>query len=617
MENKNTENNKKAKKSFWSLLFISLFGGKSKLDLFEEEQIQSPFKTMIETFKGNKLAMTGFWGFIIIFLTVLIGPLFHPIDLSYSEVTQANIAPGKDMMRYPKALEGKVAQISMGPTFGVGLSTEGKIYVWGKTKISQTVDLKNMPVDRKGKPVDMGKVVKIAAGYDHILALNDKGDLFAWGSDRQKQSTLPPALTPGTQIKDIYAGYQISFVLTEDGRVIHFGNLSTSDFDEFNEYQGRIDKLAITSDSLVALTKEGDLAYLGILQNSYRNMPESKSKFVDITGAGKTVAAVDADGKVYVWGNRSFRGEGNVPEFDEKIVSIKAGSYHYVAQTESGKLIAWGDNAFKEGVIPDKVAKRNIQDYYSGFYQNYAITDKGQILTWGLKGYLLGTDDLGRDIFTRLLNGGRLSMTVGAVAVIISTLIGVILGSISGYFGGKVDMFIQRLAEVVSAIPFLPLAMILSAVIGNSMTSSQRIRLIMVILGLLGWTGLQRLIRAQVFSIREQEFIVAAKSVGIKQKNIIFKHILPNIISIILVSCTLSFAGSMLTESALSYLGFGVQAPYPTWGNMLYGANNSVVIQNYWWRWVFASIILGVCVICINIVGDGLRDAIDPKSQER
>ena len=270
-----------------------------------------------------------------------------------------------------------------------------------------------------------------------------------------------------------------------------------------------------------------------------------------------------------------------------------------------------------ETIIINNLQNLKIVDYYTDFYQNYAIDENGQVHTWGLKGYLLGTDELGRDLFTRLLNGGRMSIAIGAVAVIISTFIGVIAGGISGYFGGRIDMVIQRVGEMVYSLPFLPFAMILSALIGNNMTSNQRVFLIMVILGLLSWPSLARLVRAQVLSIREQEYVIAARSLGIKQLGIVFKHILPNVISVIIVSATLNFATSMLTEATLSYLGFGVQAPQPTWGNMLYGANNSTVIQNYWWRWVFASIILGTCVICINLVGDGLRDAIDPKSQER
>ena len=171
--------------------------------------------------------------------------------------------------------------------------------------------------------------------------------------------------------------------------------------------------------------------------------------------------------------------------------------------------------------------------------------------------------------------------------------------------------------EIVSGLPFLPFAMILSALLGNSLTSTQRIYLMMVILGLLQWPSLSRLVRAQVLSEREKEFVTAAKAVGVKQLSIVFKHILPNVVSVIIVTATLDFATCMLTEATLSYLGFGVPAPQPTWGNMLYGSNNSIVIQSFWWRWVFTSIILGICVICINLTGDGLRDAIDPKSQER
>ncbi len=141
--------------------------------------------------------------------------------------------------------------------------------------------------------------------------------------------------------------------------------------------------------------------------------------------------------------------------------------------------------------------------------------------------------------------------------------------------------------------------------------------MIMVILGVLSWTSLARLVRAQVLAEREQEFVTAARAMGIKELTIVFKHIIPNVISVIIVTATLDFATCMLTESSLSFLGFGVALPRPTWGNMLNGAINSVVIKSYWWRWVFPSILLGVCCICINLVGDGLRDAIDPKSNER
>lgn len=609
-KNDKNKNNDKKGKNFFSLLLANLFGGRKELSLMEEEEVQSPWRTVTATFRSNKVSMVALIIFLVIFAIVIIGPLLNPIDLSFSETSQINVAPGFDMLDIPESLNGKVQDITVGPTYSVGVSTNGDMYIWGKTRITSTIDVKHIPAD-------MGKIVKVAAGFDHILALNDEGQLFGWGSDRQKQSKIPMEVKQLSNIKDIYAGYQCSIVLTEDGRSFFFGNVMNNDYNQFHAYQGKLDKVALTADGAIGLTKDGEAVYLGTKKSVYSYIPENMGKVVDIGATAATVAAVNEDGKAFVWGNITKQNEGAIPQTEDKIVSIFGGRYHYTALTDKGNTLAWGANYYKQANIPSEVSSANIVDIHTGFYQNYAITNDGKVLKWGLKGYLLGTDELGRDIFNRLLNGGRMSMTIGAVAVIISTTIGIIVGSLSGYFGGKIDMVLQRIAEVVGALPFLPFAMILSSLIGNSLNSNQKIVLIMVILGLLSWTGLQRLVRAQVLSVREQEYVIAAKSVGIKERNIVFRHILPNVISVIIVSATLSFANSMLTEATLSFLGFGVQAPQPTWGNMLYGANNSIVIQNYWWRWVFASIILGVCVICINLIGDGLRDAIDPRSQER
>ena len=144
-----------------------------------------------------------------------------------------------------------------------------------------------------------------------------------------------------------------------------------------------------------------------------------------------------------------------------------------------------------------------------------------------------------------------------------------------------------------------------------------RIFIIMLILGALSWTGWARMIRGQVLAEREKEFVTAARAMGVKESKIAFRHVLPNVVSVILVSMTLSFASCLLTESSLSYLGFGVQQPQPTWGNMLTGSNNSTVIQNYWWQWLFPAIFLSIAVICIIMIVDALRDALDPKSREK
>ena len=161
----------------------------------------------------------------------------------------------------------------------------------------------------------------------------------------------------------------------------------------------------------------------------------------------------------------------------------------------------------------------------------------------------------------------------------------------------------------------LVIALILSAILAQSdISEDNKIFILMVILGVLTWTGLARMVRGQVLVARENEYVTAAKAMGVKEGAIAFKHILPNIVSIIFVTLTLDFATCMLTESSLSYLGFGVTYPRPTWGNMLNGANNATIITNFWWEWLFTALFLAITCICINIVGDTLRDVMDPKS---
>ena len=320
-KNDNKKNNQK-KKSFLHLLFINLFGGKKKMDVFEEE-IQSPWQTVRSTFKDDKVAMTAFITFLVIVAIVLVVPVVHPIDLSFSETSQQNVEPGLDLMKVPESLKGKVQDIAIGPTFSVGVSTDGKLYIWGKTRISSTINVKKIPAD-------MGNITKVAAGFDHILALNDEGKLFAWGNDRQRQISIPPELG-SANIVDIAAGYQNSIVLTEDGHVHYFGNSMNNDYDEFHSYQGQLKKVKATSDAVVGLTFDGQVVYLGNQQNAYSNVPKDMGNVIDIATTASTMAALNDQGQVFVWGNVSEKGEGRVPKTESKIVSIQGGRYHYTA----------------------------------------------------------------------------------------------------------------------------------------------------------------------------------------------------------------------------------------------------------------------------------------------
>ncbi|MBS6195611.1 MAG: ABC transporter permease subunit [Clostridiales bacterium] len=607
-----SKNTKKKKHSFFLLKW--LFGGKSKveeMDLLQEELMQSPFRTIVRKFMENKLAMGALIVFLAIFLVVLIGPIFNPISLSEQEETQTNIGMGLDMMDVPKELQGNVKQISTGATFSVGVDNNGKVYVWGHTKISKKIDIKrDMPSQK-----ELGNVVSVAAGFDHVVALNDEGEVICWGNNRLGQVKVPGEVERAKGIKQIAAGYQMSYALTEDGKILNWGNDNLNDVRITRKKgDGKIAKIVVSNTTLLALREDGKVVHMGSQKSDVSRVPEDLENVVDIAATSNSVAAVTEDGKIVTWG-KAGKSVTDIPEYEGKITSIYGGKLHFTMLTDKGTVYSWGANNYEQIDVPKKAT--DVEAIYGNYYQNYAITKSGDVVTWGLKGYLLGTDELGRDVFGRLLNGGRMTMTIGAVAVIISTFIGIIVGGISGFFGGWIDIILQRITEITASLPFLPMAMILNAIIGNSLSEDMRIFLIMVILGLLSWPSLARLVRAQVLAEREKEFVTAANAMGVKRGSIVFRHIIPNVISVIIVSATLGFASCMLTESSLSFLGFGVKLPRPTWGNMLNGCVNSVVIQNYWWRWVFPAIMLSICVICINMVGDGLRDAIDPKSNER
>lgn len=221
--------------------------------------------------------------------------------------------------------------------------------------------------------------------------------------------------------------------------------------------------------------------------------------------------------------------------------------------------------------------------------------------------HLMGTDDLGRDVFTRLLYAGRISLSVGVVATFITIVIGIIIGSISGYYGGKIDAILMRLTDMFASLPFYIIAITVMALFGPSIYGT------MVVMGCLWWTGTARLVRGQILSLREIEFMEAATALGISDMKKMFKFLLPNSIAPVIVSATLTIANAILTESALSYLGLGVQIPTPSWGNMLRLAQNMYILSNYWWIWIPPGLCIFITVMSFNFLGDGLRDAFDPK----
>jgi peptide/nickel transport system permease protein len=233
----------------------------------------------------------------------------------------------------------------------------------------------------------------------------------------------------------------------------------------------------------------------------------------------------------------------------------------------------------------------------------------------------MGTDSTGRDVFARIIHGGQVSLLVGFLSVILAVTMGSIIGGVAAYYGGWVDNILMRLTEAMLSIPSLFLLIVLGKTLGRDIqtitfmgrTFSGSVGIVIIVIGLTSWMYLARVVRANVLSLREMDYISVSKSLGASDVRIFFRHLIPNTMGAIIVSSTLGLAGAILNEAYVSFLGLGVQPPTASWGNMLTSAQ-AFIQRGAWWMWVFPSLFIIMTILCINLVGDGLRDAFDPRS---
>ena len=226
----------------------------------------------------------------------------------------------------------------------------------------------------------------------------------------------------------------------------------------------------------------------------------------------------------------------------------------------------------------------------------------------------LGTDDHGMDVLTRLMYGGRISLLVGFVVMILENIIGIIIGGISGYFGGWVDTLLMRFVDLFNSIPYYPMMIIAGAIMDSfEVNPYARLYMMMAIMGIMGWTGVARVVRGQILSLREQDFMVATEATGIPVERRIFRHLVPNVMPLLIVQATMGLGSIILAEATLSFLGLGIKYPLASWGSIINSSSNIYVMTNCWYLWIPAGLLIVLTVLGFNFVGDGLRDAFDPK----
>ena len=391
---------------------------------------------------------------------------------------------------------------------------------------------------------------------------------------------------------------------------------------------------------------------------------ESKDITYTIEEEGEDFYAVYADGKLVGYASydilssstsnekfpfdfsyevlKSVANGGGSFELNGKTYEVDAGG----SVTENGTEVAYASNYIVQAIMGDVFLTKSFKDELiaeiesdakefkftdeDGTTADYTIRYDAGTSSWSVmqsvatkvfdtysppsKEHWLGTDRNGMDMLTRLMYGGRVSLYIGFIVVLISTILGVTLGGISGFFGGWVDNLIMRLVDVFYCIPSLPIIIILGAAM-DAMRVKPQVRMfyLMLILGFLGWASIARMVRGQILSLREQEFMTATEACGIRASRRIFKHLIPNVMPQLIVLMTMSLGSTIITEATLSFLGLGVKFPFASWGNIINDVTDTYVLTNYWFIWIPAGIALVATVLAFNLVGDGLRDAFDPK----
>jgi len=619
-----------AGRSFGGMFKRLFIKDKTGMSVLEEEALRTPAKTVLINLVHNKLAISGFVVFVVVLLFCFIGSWLNPLAETYTEFTNSNLRPSTNFLSYPRSLADKnVVKIVSGVSFSVALDDQGDLTIWG-TECNLELPGVSEYIMTIPDYIKNANIIDIESGGAHVIATDDEGYFYGWGHFGHGQTSIPYDIHMEMQMDNFRSIVQMAAmsrwtaILGDTGYVYLWGSMQASQSFVALYASDRSVQIAAGDNHLVLLHPDGTVTVVGqpgteVMEQIPPQLQDGSVNVVQVASTNRNALALDDTGKLWLWGSSEYK-LNVLPEIKGKIISMDGGYKNFVLATDEGEIVVWGSNELKQLELPKNLQGKGtgVANVYADYFQFYATDENGKILgAWGNKGYVWGSDQFGRDIFLRTIHGGRISLTVGVIAVIIATFIAIAVGLTAGFFGGWVEQLLMRITDIADAVPFLPIVVTLNYVIGFNMSPTGKVNLLMILLGALGWMSLARLIRAQLLLEREKDFVLAARSLGIKQTGIMVRHILPNVINYVIVNITLMYAVMILQEAAFSFLQFGVPEPTPSWGNMLTSAQESVVLRQYWWRWVIPALFVVIAAFSINLVGDGLREAMDPKANER
>ena len=544
-----------------------------KLDSEQRVRVLSPGMLVAKRFLRNKLAIAGVVIIVCMFLFAFVGGLVNP----YS---QSQVFYTTDEMKKDYAGATKISDYQIYAADGVTLPSDA----FSKTILAATTQ-KYVFETKDGSQLGLGKV----SDTSYIMY--------------EINGSASASLADSTEYQSAAAAGQNVF--TKDGNSYLF----TEQDGQLDFYTGT-EMAVVCQLSFTGYTAETQFSY-DFYRNAIVAMADGETGFTaddstyTIKQEGKSAAMVeDADGKDYAYIsnmniNSVVDGVFLTPAFKESVVAaIEDDKEEFTAEDKDGN-----DETY---LLSQKDGQYTIKRYQeTKVVDSYASPSKAH---W------VGTDANGMDLLARLMYGGRISLLIGFVVVAIEVVLGVFVGGIAGFFGGWVDNVLMRFVDVVYCIPAIPLYMILGSIMDYyKVSATGRIYMLCIVMSILGWVGIARIVRGQILSLREQEFMIAAEATGISVRRRIFRHLIPNVIPQLIVFATMGLGDVILSEATLSFLGLGIKYPAASWGSIINAVNDSYVMTNYVFVWIPAGILILLTVLAFNFIGDGLRDAFDPK----